>query len=515
MDTEHSYDDIMTALKAADAAGDKEAAAKLASMADNASKGRSFKPFDPTASGPSMGERVSAGVQRAGETLADVGTAAGAAIGEPLMGLAQMGERAFTGREDFTGPKLRQIEQEKQAALARSPLHAGLGYIGGMAAPAIAMGGTAAPSVAKTLATGGLWGASQPVTPGKEDTDYWIEKAKQASFSTGLGAGVKAAGALGGKALGQYVQPAEAQVQARTRADQLGFKTTPTMAAARTTDIVADRHNVDNMTKLATRETGEQTRNVSNEWIASRYKNIGQGYEDMFKGKTFTVDNRNIGKGLVEYKDLEAQMPANLRDTRVMKTVDSMLSDIAAYGGKPVAIDGTALHNMYKRLGDMASNPGASSEFRELANGIRSSITDIVEGQLGGDARREFQRLNRQWQATRAVESSRDPRTNKISGDKLGDFIDKQDRSATYGSDKLRDLGNIGQKLGIGSEGQRTRSYAQDVATKAGRLRQVASHLIPAKERMYQQYKSGMLPDLSSGRLVYGAGVAGGRLEGD
>ena len=162
-----------------------------------------------------------------------------------------------------------------------------------------------------------------------------------------------------------------------------------------------------------------------------------------------------------------------------------------------------------------ASNPGASSEFRELANGIRSSITDIVEGQLGGDARREFQRLNRQWQATRAVESSRDPRTNKISGDKLGDFIDKQDRSATYGSDKLRDLGNIGQKLGIGSEGQRTRSYAQDVATKAGRLRQVASHLIPAKERMYQQYKSGMLPDLSSGRLVYGAGVAGGRLEGD
>ena len=98
MDTEHSYDDIMTALKAADAAGDKEAAAKLASMADNASKGRSFKPFDPTASGPSMGERVSAGVQRAGETLADVGTAAGAAIGEPLMGLAQMGERAFTGK---------------------------------------------------------------------------------------------------------------------------------------------------------------------------------------------------------------------------------------------------------------------------------------------------------------------------------------------------------------------------------------------------------------------------------
>ena len=53
------------------------------------------------------------------------------------------------------------------------------------------------------------------------------------------------------------------------------------------------------------------------------------------------------------------------------------------------------------------------------------------------------------------------------------------------------------------------------MATKAGRLRQVASHLIPAKERMYQQYKSGMLPDLSSGRLVYGAGVAGGRLEGD
>ena len=38
MDTEHSYDDIMTALKAADAAGDKEAAAKLANMADNASK---------------------------------------------------------------------------------------------------------------------------------------------------------------------------------------------------------------------------------------------------------------------------------------------------------------------------------------------------------------------------------------------------------------------------------------------------------------------------------------------
>lgn len=444
------------------------------------------------------------GVQYAGETGYDIIQNMGAELGRPLVGGAQLLEKAITGSDPLTGAALKRIEQQQLEAQSRSPYASGLGQALGIAAPiAATWGTTAAPSLTRALLLGTGSGLAQPVEPGAQD--YWTQKAEQGLTGAGVGGALKGVGVIGGKLSGKYAQPAEAQILARTEADKLGFKTTPEMASRWDNSVHTDLHNIDLMTRKVTQEAGEATTDVNPKWIANRYNTLSKDYTDFFTGKQFKVDTKELAPKLQGFLELESQMPATLRDSRVVKQAVGFLQNMQQQGGNVSAIkvDGPALHEMYKRLGDLASSRDASSEFKQLANSVRSAIKTSIESNLDEKALKKFEGINKKWQALKAIDDSGavDKQTNRISGDRLGAWISKQERPDSYGSDGLRQLGTIGQKLGIGSESQRVRSsLGTDPFTKAGRARSVVGALTPsfAKERLFQQYATGAKPDLTS-----------------
>jgi len=221
--------DLMAALRNADAAGDTEAAARIAAMI----KGQSS---DPTSDMSTM-DKVLAGI---GAGMGDIsaGSMQAAAHLAQNPGALPMGLQPLAALAQYAGltPKVADKAVTDKAKMDAALNATGAGQVGnfiGKAAITAPLAGTAVageaawiPSLLKAAASGGAVGVLEPVsdvaqpkqlsdliTGGNKGEDYLAEKLKQ----IGIGAGTGAAGTAALKGLGTLAEnllPSNATAQA-------------------------------------------------------------------------------------------------------------------------------------------------------------------------------------------------------------------------------------------------------------------------------------------------------------
>lgn len=220
-------------------------------------------------------------------------------------------------------------------------------------------------------------------------------------------------------------------------------------------------------TRAVSKSIGADTDKITPDVIASRFDELGDEFNNFFKGKTINL-GKDFGLGLRQ-KDFINDVADNyaVDGQNIIKKYITQINKTIKQDG---SVDGEALGLIRNRLSKIARNSGngeISSAARELENFIIDSVADVSEE----GAKEAFKKTKYQYKNLIAIEPL--AQKSQISGEispaqLLGRVKAVYKRSFSKGeAGELGDLANIGQyiKETVPNSGTAQRTMARNILT--------------------------------------------------
>jgi hypothetical protein len=312
----------------------------------------------------------------------------------------------------------------------------------------------------------------------------------------------------------------------------LGFKLNPAQVRQDVPigskgSIFNTEHNQTLANKLVTKATGEEAPEIDSEFLRGRFKDLGDKFNNLYKGKQFTIDAPAID-ALRSIEGIESQLPTGARMPAVRDTAKKIVDNydsLIKQGGDPKSfkIDGEALQRIRNDLTSSArSSSGQDAHFiYELVDEVDKSIAKHhpeISAKLN-----EIRPLYRNSVILSDLSRQNGINQGNVSLERLGDMLGRRQGSRTMEPGDIDRLGEIGKNLKIRArwqpEGGAT-DASQDMLKKAlgtiGSGISSATNFAPARaiQRSMAAAKAppgpvaqkiqSMMPSLNIGNNIYG-----------
>lgn len=406
-----------------------------------------------------------------------------------VMSLAQM---PFNIASTVTGGRVGQktaefLEKELEKVRKEAPVGAAVGEIGSYFVPGIGAArgvssllGRAPKTLIGRVGESAAVGAAAAPAGFAEEGERASQIGSAAAIGGVLPVATKAVGAAAKTLTGAPTATKEA---AARRAESLGFKVTPSQVrqdvpSATAGSLFTRSENQAIANRLASETTGAPAKEISENFISSRFNKLGQEFDKVYKGKTLIVDDEAI-TALQQMSRLQDALPQNAKVSPVKNTVDKILSEYnnmlirsEMTGGKPLGnfgVQGDLLQKIRSDLLQVSRSIGQNSpvDRRQILD-LVSVIDDSVARNNPAEAK-ILETIRPQYRNTVILHELQ--RRNGIQGgnislESLGDMLQTQRyktrRVATSGLDEL---GYLGRELGIRGRFQPDAIRAQQETT--------------------------------------------------
>lgn len=539
---------LYEALRNADAAGDVEAARKLAGYIRqmDAAPAKSRKALDPSeydpsspeyqakygaTSGMTWGDKFSAGV---GKSLVDTGRGIaqlGAMAADAVLPRAPSMSQLVTGEDpSYSAAVQRNIDE---AAARDAPLmETGggvtgniLGQVAQFAVPAgyIARGGKLAARVGRSALFGGAVANTQPVATGQSR-----------ALNTALGAGGGAAGEGLAAGVGKLAQGAASKVSAETkklaerarelgiplRAEQVtGSRPLAGVSAALDTIPFSGRDASRNVQRAAWNRALSRTVGQSDTNLTTAVKNaeeaLGAKYDSVLRSNSVKVDDAFQSQLDEALQSARSELP-EAQFSVIAKQVDEILSKVGSEG----AIEGQAAYNI-KRVLDRI---GRSKEpYAYHARQLKDALIGALDRSLPPEVAKAFTKTRGQYANLIALRGAlRAGAEGTVTPAKLatlkvrGDLKELADIGATFLVEPFGNSGTANRTIGAGILGALGGGAAFDptlaatAAISGGTVGRTANALLQAQPvvnyalngsntlRLATPYTNALLPTLGA-----------------
>lgn len=264
----------------------------------------------------------------------------------------------------------------------------------------------------------------------------------------------RAAKAVATKVLGTPTKTSEAIAQS---AEKLGFKLSPTQVRG---DVPlpskgATFYSKENQTlanKLASQGTGKEAKEINQQFINSRLKDLSKEYDKIYKNKVFNIDQDAVN-AIQEIARVEQQLPGVAGVSAVGQTANEItkgfqrLANRAGAAPNTFGIEGEALQRMRNALVQRArsSSRGDAHQIYELVDVIDQSIAKHHP-----EIAAKLTELRPQYRNSIILEDLYQRggiKQGNISLDRLGNMLRGQRDVARRTAQDIDNLGELGREL--------------------------------------------------------------------
>lgn len=403
----YTYEEVIQALRNADAAGDTESATRLAQIADS------------MAVKPSIAKQVSAGIgkraQEIGQALSGVGLRVGETVGLASPEDVAAYEQEVQRSRSVMSPQYRQFEARTVpeylgglgldvatmmggggALRAAAPIAAGVPRIGQQIEAALQYGGqalTAPRTIPQAALGGGLYSQTIPFPSGEEAL-------MGAAISSALGGAIQPAARALGLAPSPETRLSPAQVSAARRGVEAGFQFTPSQMTGSRTGMFIEEGiralplargayskledaNQETLQKIAARSIGlKEGVPFTADAMQESYQNALSKYKTLQQVPALKLD-KGFGQEVDKIKEALKKVPEEQRAQLEIPKVEAVLDNYKEFMVKPV--DGATMYNGSIALGDQLNSATSSLAVGALKD-LRTAFENAIERRITNPA---------------------------------------------------------------------------------------------------------------------------------
>jgi hypothetical protein len=405
--------------------------------------------------------------------------------------LRSMQQMPFNVASTLTGGRVGQktaqeIENELRKLRKRSPVGAFAGEVASYVAPGagiaksverLGRAARAVPQLSRVMPTGTAGRVGEAATVGVASSPLGYARPEDRGTVTTVSGLVGGALPLASRvveplAKGLLGAPSATKEGAARIAEDLGFKVTPgqvrqDVPVATAGSLFTRRENQALANELASGTTGRRAREISPQFIDQRFKQLGQEFDTVYKGKTFIIDD-NAVNSLRAIANLENALPGNAQVPAVRETAEKLLNaynrmqqNALQTGGVPMGnfgVQGELLQRLRTDLLGISRSLGSNSQVdRRQVLDLVNVIDDSV-ARNNPQAAAVLDVIRPQYRSTvllHELDRRGGLQGGNINLERLGDMLQTQQfatrRAPTQG---LEQLGYLGRELGIRSRGQ-------------------------------------------------------------
>lgn len=243
-------------------------------------------------------------------------------------------------------------------------------------------------------------------------------------------------------------KPTQTTETVAREAEKLGFKLTPQQVRAKEPlagrgPFFAEEKNQTLANQLASKGTGKQVNEISEEFIGERLSTLGKEFEKVYKGKQFNVDPA-VAPSLQNLIAQETQL-GFAGVSPVKAAAQSILDNIPT--GKINGDDLQRLRNALTERARSTANRGNAHEIYDLVDILDKSVETLNKGMAA-----KLKEIRPQYRNTIILEDltrQQGIQGGNISLEKLGNMlIGKRDALRRSEMD-IDELGRIGREVGL------------------------------------------------------------------
>jgi len=241
------------------------------------------------------------------------------------------------------------------------------------------------------------------------------------------------------------------------KAERMGFKLSPgqvrevePVAAKGATGWGAENQSLAN--KLASEGTGVSTELVTPNFLRSRLRYLGKGFDKVYKGKQFFVDQQSMD-AIRQIAAMESEAVGGLSVSPVRRAANDIVQrfdKLVAEGGDPNAfqIEGEALQKLRNALSESARTSSSRGNAHEIYNLIDEVDASVARNHP--EVARELEILRPQYRNTVVLEDlyrQGGIQGGNVSLERLGTML-RGKRGAVRSSGRdIDELGELGREL--------------------------------------------------------------------
>lgn len=299
-------------------------------------------------------------------------------------------------------------------------------------------------------------------------------------------------------------------------AEDMGFKLSPsqTRQVAPTGQRGASgfgEHNQALANELASAGTGVKSSEVTSGFIGDRLKDLGQQFNNLYKGKTFNIDQDAVN-ALRQIRAMEMQLPGAAGVSPVAQTANEILKNFSRLAGRPGAkpntfgIEGEALQRIRNALTERARGTSAGNA-REIYN-----LIDVIDASIAKNhpaIAAKLSEIRPQYRNTIILEDlykNGGISQGNISLERLGTMLRGQRDVVRRTGQDIDQLGEIGRELRLRAQwepaGTAASEGAQTLANVLGQGKSALATMTGLQTRparIAQKYYSKVPPPYVAG----------------